>query len=186
MKRTREHIVDTLTRGELIDMTKFLSELGKLGPYSLSKARVVRRWQALQPTSEAMNLIRKSRIAAATENDPAFQWQSIYSKVSGDLPLDAAPSLTVWKDTAPLTVVRCQLDVTAAGKVKLKLNSSAGVTLFVGTNPVDIQDETIIELKPGTQMLMLSVDLSKRKEPLRAEIEDVEGSTARVSVVGGK
>ena len=179
-------LTDSLTRGEMLDLVRFLSELGKLGPYSLGKARLVRRWQALQPTPEGMNLIRKSRIAAVAENDSAFQWLPAYAKVSGELPLDAAPSMTVWKDTAPLAVVRCQLDVTTGGKVKLKLNSVAGVTLLVGPEPVDAREETTLDLKPGTQTLLFAIDLSKRKEPLRCELEDVANSPARVSVIGGK
>ena len=31
-------LADTLTRGELVDLVRFLSELGKVGPYSLGKA----------------------------------------------------------------------------------------------------------------------------------------------------
>jgi len=179
-------LADSLTRGELIDLVRFLSELGKLGPYAPSKARLVRRWQALQPTPPAMDLIRRSRIAAAAESDPVFQWQSVYSKVSGELPLDAIPSLVVWRDTAPLAVVRCQLDVTAAGKVKLKFNSVAGITLMLGPTPIDARQETVLELQPGVQTLLLAVDLTKRKEPLRCELEDVPDSPARASVLGGK
>jgi hypothetical protein len=133
-----------------------------------------------------MDLIRRSRIAATVENPGAFQWLSAYSKVAGELPLDAAPSAVVWQDTAPLSVVRCQLDVTTPGRVKVKLNSTAGLSLFVGNAPVDVQEETVLDLKPGTQTLTLAIDRSKRKEPLRVELEDVEGSPARVSVVGGK
>jgi putative heme-binding domain-containing protein len=179
-------LVDTLTRGELIDLTRFLSELGKVGPYSLTKARVVRRWQALQNTPQAGNLIRRSRIAAAAENDPAFVWNSAYAKVSGDLPLEALPTLTIWQDTAPLIVVRALLDVTAAGKVKVKLNSAMGISLLVGANPVEVKDETIVDLPQGQQVLLFAIDTTKRKEPLRCELEDVEGSPARVSVLGGK
>jgi putative heme-binding domain-containing protein len=179
-------LADGLTRGELVDLVKFLSELGKLGPYSVGKARVVRRWQALQPTKEGMDFIRRSRIAATVENAAAFQWQSAYSKVSGELPLDAAPSAVVWQDTAPLSVIRCQLDVTTAGKVKLKIGSTVGLSLFVAGTPADPQEETILDLKQGTQMLTFAIDRSKRKEPLRVELEDIEGSPARVSVIGGK
>ena len=32
-------LADNLTRGELVDLVRFLSELGKVGPYSMSKAR---------------------------------------------------------------------------------------------------------------------------------------------------
>ena len=42
---------DGLTRGELIDLVHFLSELGKVGPYASSKAAVARRWQALVPST---------------------------------------------------------------------------------------------------------------------------------------
>ncbi|MCE9531975.1 MAG: HEAT repeat domain-containing protein [Planctomycetes bacterium] len=179
-------LVDTLTRAELVDMVKFMSELGKLGPFSLGKGRVVRRWQVLQPTPAALNAIRRSRVAAAAENDPAFEWQSAYGKVSGEFPLDAAPSLTIWKDTAPLAVIRCQLDVTVGGKVKLKLNSAAGVSMLIGTNPLDAKDEMTIDVPFGVQTLMFAIDLSKRKEPLRVELEDVPDSKARAVVVGGK
>lgn len=179
-------LVDTLTRGELLDLTHFLSELGKVGPGELSKSRTVRRWQVLQNTKPAGDLIRRSRIAAVAENDSAFVWNSAYAKVSGELPLEGLPTLTIWKDTAPLLVVRAQLDVTAPGKVKVKLNSAEGISMLVGANPVETKDETIIDLPAGSQVLIFSIDTTKRKEPVRCELEDVEGSSARVSVVGGK
>ncbi len=179
-------LVDTLTRAEMIDLVKFLSELGKLGPYSLNKARIVRRWQTLKPTGEALDLIRKSRIAAVADNDQAFPWLSLYTTVAGDLPLDGIQSFAIWKDTAPMSVVRCQFDVTTAGKVTLKLNSAAGISLFVGKNPVEAAEETIVDLPKGTQTLLFAIDRSKRKEPLRVEVEDVADSAARVTVIGGK
>ena len=41
-------LTDTLTRGELVDLVRFLSELGKIGPYAVGKDRVFRRWQVLR------------------------------------------------------------------------------------------------------------------------------------------
>ena len=39
-------MVNELTRGELIDLVRFMSELGKVGgKYAIGKSRVVRRWQ---------------------------------------------------------------------------------------------------------------------------------------------
>src|SRR5262249_54166250 len=43
-----EGLADMLARAELVDLVRFLSELGKVGPYSVSKARLVRRWQVLE------------------------------------------------------------------------------------------------------------------------------------------
>ena len=38
-------LVDSLTRQEFVDLVRFLSELGKVGPYAPNPARLVRRWQ---------------------------------------------------------------------------------------------------------------------------------------------
>src|SRR5205823_123611 len=39
-----EGLTDELTRTELVDLVRFLSELGKVGPYQVGKEKVVRRW----------------------------------------------------------------------------------------------------------------------------------------------
>src|SRR5437588_12971030 len=89
-----EGLADPLTRAELVDLVRFLSELGKVGPYSVSKAKLVRRWQALEPTPSAYSLIWRTRIASVTSPDPGLVWNPVYSQVSGSLPLDGIPRLT--------------------------------------------------------------------------------------------
>jgi hypothetical protein len=106
--------------------------------------------------------------------------------VSGDLPLAELPKYSVWNDTAPLTVLRFQLDVTTAGAAKLKFNSAAGLSVFVGTTPVEAEPEATLNLKAGAQTVTVVVDRSKRTDDLRVELDDVAKSPARVSVVGGK
>jgi putative heme-binding domain-containing protein len=180
-------LADQLTRQELVDLVRFMSELGKVGgPYAPTKARLVRRWQAFEPTNDNMNQIRRARAAAAVENPDAFTWSSAYSKANGELPLDALPRLVVWKDSEPFALARFQLDVTTGGPVKLKLNGTTGLALWVGPTPVEVKDETVLDLKPGLQSLTFSVNLSQRKDALRVELEDVPGSPARVNIVGGK
>ena len=179
-------LADTLTRRELTDLVRFLSELGKVGPYAPGKARVVRRWQAVEPTKENMNLFRRTRIAAAAEGGNAFLWSSAYARVSGDLPLAGLPRLVVWQNTAPLAVVRCEVSATAAGPAKLKLNSADGVSLYLGNVPVAAQKEMLVTLRPGVQTLTFVIDLTKRTDDLRCEVDDAPDSPARVTPVGGK
>ena len=181
-----EGLTDTLTKQEFSDLMRFLSELGKLGPYAPSKARVVRRWQVIEATNENLNMFRRTRVSAAAEADNTFVWSPAYSLVSGDLPLASLPKFTVWNDTAAQTVLRFNLDVTTAGGAKLKLNSVAGLSLFVGTSPVEVKPETLLDLKTGVQTVTLLIDRSKRTEDVRIELDDVTGSPARVAVVGGK
>jgi len=182
-----EGITDQLTKQEFADLVKFLSELGKVdGPYAPNKARLVRRYQAIDASPANLNLFRRTRVSAAAEADNPFAWLSAYSKVSGDLPLSELPKFTVWNDTAAQSVVRFQLDVTTAGAAKLKFNAVAGLTVYVGNQPVEPKAETVLDLKAGVQTVTVLIDRSKRTDDLRVELDDVPNSPARVSVLNGK
>ena len=179
-------LTDTLTRQEFADLVRFLTELGKLGPYAPSKARVVRRWQFIEPTNDNLNLFRRARVAAAAEVGQPFAWSPLYSRVSGDLPLADLPKMVVWQNSDPLAVVRFQIDVTTGGAVRLKFNSVIGLAVYSGANPVEAKPETMLDLKPGTHTFTVVIDRTKRTEDVRIELDDVPNSPARASVVGGK
>jgi putative heme-binding domain-containing protein len=181
-----EGLTDTLSQQEFADLVKFLSELGKIGPYAPNKARIVRRWQTIEPASANLELFRRNRISAAAEADAGLTWASAYARVSGNLPLKELPKFSVWANGAEQTVLRFQLDVTAAGKVGLKFNGTDGLTLFAGPRPVEIKAQTIVDLEPGMQSIVLIVDRSIRREDIRVELEDVPNSPIRVAIVGGK
>lgn len=182
-----EGLTESLTKQEFADLVKFLSELGKVGgDYAPSKARLVRRWEVIDPTPANLNLFRRTRVSAAAEPDNPFTWSPAYGKVSADLPLADLPKFTVWNDTAAQSVVRFQLDVTAAGAAKLKFNAVAGLTVYVGNTPIEVKPETVLDLKAGVQTVTVLIDRSKRTEDVRVELDDVDKSPARVAVVGGK
>ena len=158
-----EGLTETLTKQEFADLVKFLSELGKVGgAYAPNKARLIRRWQVIEPNGENLNRFRRTRVSAAAEPDNPFAWSPVYSTVSGHLPLAELPKFTVWNDTAAQSVVRFQLDVTTAGQAKLKLNSVAGLSLYLGTTPLEPKAETLLDLKTGTQTVTVLIDRSKR------------------------
>jgi putative heme-binding domain-containing protein len=185
-----EGLTDTLTRGELIDLVRFLSELGKVGPYSVSKARLVRRWQVLEPTREAYTLLARTSHASAAGNDPALMWSPGYSTVGGELPAEAMPLFKMGtgaeKQVVQASFVRCQLDATTAGKAKLLLNSARGVRAWLDGEPVEAKEQMVLDLGAGAHTLTLALDRAVRSEPLRVELDDVAGSPARVRLVGGK
>ena len=182
-----EGLTDTLTRQEFADLVAFLSTLGKVGtPYAPNKARFVRRWQVLDPTPQDLNAFRRGNLALAADPNNPFRWQSAYSKVSGELPLGELPKFTIWNNTAELSVLRFQLDVTTAGKAMLRFNSVTGLSLYLGGTPVEPRAETVIDLPAGLQTVTVVLDRSQRSDGLRIELDDVPGSPARVTVVGGK
>jgi putative heme-binding domain-containing protein len=176
-----EGAADSLTRPELVDLVRFLSELGKVGPYAVGKERVVRRWQALADTPPARQQLQSGGVPG---DQPAFSWAPEYSTVAGNLPLDAVPRLGIGK--SPVGFVRCQLDAGTSGKVNLLLNSAAGLTVWLDQTPVEAKEALVLDVPAGVHTLTFTIDLGKRHEGLRCELGDVPGSPARVRVLGGK
>lgn len=185
-----EGLSDPLTRAELLDLVRFLSELGKVGPYSVSQARLVRRWQALQPTKEAYTLLTRTMYGSAAKDGPTLTWQPAYSTVAGELPLEDVPTLSIKKPVSPdhdrVSFVRAQIDVTTPGTIRLLLNSTKGLTVWRDGEPIEAREALTFDVAAGLHTLTLAVDRTERTAPLRLELDDVAGSPARARVVGGK
>lgn len=177
-------LAEPLTRQELLDLTRFLSELGK-GAYAAQAGKVVRRWQGVQPTKELYTLVSRDRLAAVANPAAPLTWVPAYSTVSGDLPGDAVPT---WRlGQGPVTAVaRFQLDVTTAGKAKLRFREPAGLSVWVNGTPVEPATEVVVDLPAGVQTVTVAFEPAERTAPLRAELDEVSGSPARVRIVGGK
>jgi hypothetical protein len=182
-------LADNLTRAELVDLVRFLSELGKVGPYAVSKARLVRRWEVLQPNRAAWSALFSTSFGHAIARR-GLTWTSAYSKVAGDLPLTDLPRFPFHtpetKHVDTFGFVRCQLEVTTPGKVQLNLNSVQGLRCWVDGTPVPAKQALQLELRSGPHTVTFAVNLDQRKLGLRAELRDVPGSGATASVVSGK
>jgi putative heme-binding domain-containing protein len=176
---------EALTRAELVDLVRFLSELGK-GKYAASAGRVVRRWQVVQPTKEMFTIANRDRVAALANPKAVLTWLPAYSLVGGELPLDELPKFRPHVNGPYFSVVRFQLDVTAAGKVKLLVPEPGGLSLWLDGVPVDVAKEIVLEVQPGVRALTLSIDRDARHAPLRVELDEVPNSPARAKLVGGK
>ncbi len=180
-------LTDTLTRGEFLDLVRFLSELGKVGPYAVGRPRLVRRWQALETTREAWSfLILGGGLTTPAKNERGLQWGPLYSTVAGVLPIADAPLFRLGPEKRGVSLVRCQVDVTTAGPVLVRLNSAKGLKLWTDDNPLSVKDALELNLPIGSHTLTFVIDRDLRHEGLRCELEDKPGSPARVRVVGGK
>ncbi|MBB75937.1 MAG: sorbosone dehydrogenase [Planctomycetaceae bacterium] len=179
-------LVDTLTRRELRDLLRFLSELGRVGDFTVDRRRWLRRWQSLQPTSEILHRLRRTSYDTVANADPAIQWAPVYSTVAGALPIDELPQFKLRNDAGAVTFLRGELDVSSGGQVGLRLNDKLGLTLWVDGNPHDLANSLQFDWQPGRHWVTVGVDLSLRATPLRLELVDIQGSAAQVQFVTGK
>ena len=154
------------TRQEFLDLAKFLSLLGRPGPYANDESPVIRKW----------------RIKAGDQPGPIPSekalWLPAYSMVNGELP---AADLGHGK----VVYARGYIDVLVAGNLKLQLNDAKGLRLWVeGKEVTDLTRP--IHLDKGRRTLTFAIDRAKRdKTGLRVELIQVPGSSAKFKPVGG-
>lgn len=185
-------LVENLTEAEIVDLVRFLSELGKVGAYAPSTKRVARRWQIWTPNAE----VQKKRFDAVSPRvfltDERFSWTAAYTRVSGELPVWEQP----WQHTMlllrTLTLARAQVVVKQAGPVRLSIEGPGNKKLapvIEGREPffADVTQPTVdLDLPVGTHWILVAVERENPQQMLRAELLDVPGSKAQVEWVGGK
>ncbi|MGE0759707.1 MAG: sorbosone dehydrogenase, partial [Pirellulaceae bacterium] len=176
-------VADQLTRSELIDLIRFLSELGKVGDYFVGNSTVVRRWEQLLWTQAANQRLNRTSHDTAATNDPALNWQSVYSRVSGELPLGGLPRFRPHATTDPTSFVRCAFEVTTPGKLRLRLNDIEGLSAWLDGKPMAVESEVAWELGRGTHTLTIDINHARRQAPLHVELLPSE---AQAQIVSGK
>ncbi len=161
-------LVDALTRAELVDLVRFLSELGKLGPYAIApQVRVARRWEVAAGATSAT--------ALAATSPPAATWTPAYATVAGTLPFEAADLLHL---------VRTEVEATTAGPVRLVIVPTPAAVWLDDTRLPDATTtaESEINLRPGVHRITVVT----ARPDIRLELRDVAGSPAQARPVLGK
>ncbi len=186
-----EGLTDGLTRNELVDLIRFLSELGKVGGrFVLGPESIVRRWRVLEPTADAFHAIVRTGIQAPASDSRQWKWSPAYSTVSGILPPDELPKLEIKHGLEGsrelFSFLRCEFEVAAPGRIRVRLNGTEGLSAWWGSAAVPVKDEMEIDVKTGTHSLTLAVDWLRRPHGIRLELLQASARPARVRIVGGK
>jgi putative heme-binding domain-containing protein len=179
-------LTDTLTRGEVLDLVRFLSSLGKGERWSVGKERQARRWQVLKQTGEIDKTLAVRIFGAVVgDHEQGLTWEPAYSTVAGVLPMSDLPRVRLGKDELGFSLIRTQLDAAEAVKVRLKLGPKKG--LYVWLDHADLSAKEVVEvsLSKGLHTLIVRINHADRSEGLRLEVEDTPAA-AGVRFVGGK
>lgn len=159
-----------ITRQELLDLSAFLSALGREPDYTIGTQPVVRHWEFLLPTQEAAFQLRRTSDAVATGAHPAFGWQRIYSRVNGALPLEDLPEVQVRHRVAEgdrgISFVRTKFSVSRAGRIDFEVNNPTGLQIWVNDVPLDAGRRISFEVPRGEHRLTLTIDRTDRDAPL--------------------
>jgi putative heme-binding domain-containing protein len=174
----------TLRRDEFIDLTAFLTQLGREGPFKAPNARLARRWQVLTAGGDVEGRLRSQGSGFVFKDDPALAWAPAYSRVDGTLPMSALPSLSQFGGNR-LGFARFELAVVEPGRLRVALGDARGLQLWHEGRALPTGEGVELELTRGVHRLVAQVDLAERAAPLRFELVDVPGSGAKADWVGG-
>ena len=173
-----------LTHDELLDLAKFITELGKPGDFELRKTPSIQRWKVLRKpaaelTSEVPHLEHIRQFVLGSQ--PA-EWVSVYGKVAGVLPLE---ELRPGK-TPTVLILQGEVQINEPGTLTLKLASTEKTQVWVDAEAFEAQREFEVALESGRHVITVRVEVTDRESPeLQIEVSKPEGSTAQFEVVGG-
>jgi putative heme-binding domain-containing protein len=168
-----------LSDGDLADLVRFLSELGKPGPFGVSHVPVARRWQRLSSIPAEWTALDAAALGKVLDDGNRLPWSTAYTRVSGDLPLDEMVAGTA-------TMLRTQLRVVTPGNIALLLPKSR-LKLWVNGNPVTASEKTTLTLDRGLHTLTVWIQRpASGWNTFRMELGETVGSKAVAQFVHGR
>jgi putative heme-binding domain-containing protein len=173
-----------LTHDELLDLIRFVSELGKPGEYAVQTTPRIQRWQLLaSPAKELISEVpHLDHLRQYVTGLGPEAWSSVYGRVSGILPLEELRQA----DKPTVVILRGEFDVKEAGVVAFHLENTEHYQAWIDTEPAPSTSDFEVTLQSGRHALILRVEISNRPNPeLRATISHPAGSTARFEIIGG-
>jgi hypothetical protein len=180
-------LIDTLTDAELTDLVRFLSELGKVGPYSVSKTPTARRWEALLDERELSRRIHGNGMDAML-GDTSLRWSPVYATVAGTLPASDLPVIPGIFGIPARSVVRTSVEVSTPGRVRFAIEPASELTVWVDGNRVDPRPTFDLDLERGSHSIAFSFnrDVSRPVEAVKLELVELPGSSAKAQLLLGK
>ncbi len=173
-----------LTHEETLDLAKFIAELGKPGAYAIRKTPVVQRWRVMNnpPPELIAGVPHLEHIRQLILSSQPEQWTSVYSQVSGSLPLDELRT-----SSAPVVVIlQAELQVHEPGELEFKLATNAVSQLWLDDQAFDSQQSFSSKLPSGRHALTLRIEIADQAAPeVMLEIVKPGDSSVQFEIVGG-
>lgn len=177
-------LVRFLTRRELIDLVRFLSELGKPGEYAIRPIPSIQRWRVLKsvPDELAAGIPNSALFRHHIMDSEGADWVPAYAKVAGGLPLKPLIRAT----GRPILYVRGEVQVIAAGPIGFRIDSIDGLNVWIDEQATRSRRQWGSNLSRGRHSVTLRIDTSRRRSgEVKVELLKTEGSPAEFTVVGG-
>ena len=178
-------LIDNLPAQDRIDLFRFLSELGKPGPYDATKGNIARAWR-VRPAAHTDEQRGEDKILNA--DTAGKEWTPVITLVDGKLPAatieETLPAPGYQRAMLTSLYAAAKLDIAKAGPVELRLTAPANANIYIdGKAPVvrgPLNATTNIittQLSAGPHTIMVRVDPKNLPPVLRLEASEGSFST---------
>ncbi|MCA9080673.1 MAG: c-type cytochrome [Planctomycetaceae bacterium] len=176
-------LVKFMTRRELIDLIRFLSELGKPGDYAIRQTQRVQRWRVLVAPSPGLTSAVPNILQFGDEVYSATNWQPVYARVNGELPLEEAAT----QAKSDILYLYGEIQVTQGGPAQLSLKPAPGLDIWIDRDVLSEGATGAVDLTSGVQRITLRIDPAVY-EPASVllELQKPAGSAAEFAVIDGQ
>ncbi len=177
-------LTSRLSRQEFVNLIGFLSSLGEPGKFRVPTERLVRHWETIAPSDEINKKVRTEGVAALGKEDKKITTYAVYSKVSGDLPIEELPVIE-GASNKRYSAVKFKVEVLSKGNVQFAVNSTSGITGYQGQQSFKVDEKGItLHLTPGTYQITLVIDRSIRKDgALNIQLKDADTEPAQAKLI---
>jgi len=165
-------LIDALSEQERLDLSRFLSELGKPGPYDASQSKVARAWKIF--TVHSTNQQKGADEAAA--GDLSIEgWVPVSSTVVGGLmKTDLEPVVQRWHRRGIIAVYAAtRFQLAKDGKVSFELEAPEGSEIVIDGKSIGKGAKVSANLKSGEHTIVVKLDHRKLGEQIRLKSNDV-------------
>jgi len=177
-----EGVTRILTRPELVDLVRFVSELGKPGgPYAAPPAGVVHRWKRLRDVPASLvdnvpnlDVIRETMLRSSPE-----AWDAEIALFGGNLPLTDFVS----QNRKGVVYLQVEIQVGQQGPIEFRLVAPGAKSFWIDDREFENQSPTVT-LAPGRHKITVRAQAEFASAPFaRLELRKPADSKAHFEVV---
>jgi putative membrane-bound dehydrogenase-like protein len=163
-------LIDGVTPQERIDLFRFLSELGKPGPYDATKGNIARAWRV---RTGAHTDEQRGEDQIVSSDLSARQWSPLLANVNGVIPplaiKEALPPNDYQRHGITALYLAAQLQTANSELVKFKLDGGPVTAVWINGKPRQAGGDFSAQLGGGAHTIVVRVDPKKLPESLRLE-----------------
>jgi putative heme-binding domain-containing protein len=157
-----------LAHGELLDLIRFVSELGKPGPLAMPKDVTVKTWKRLKdvPAELAASVPTRDGLRDGVHAKGPEAFETVLSHVNGTVPLDDFA-----KSGPKVVYLVGEFDVTRPGQIEVVVTGPNQIAFWVNEAPFDKAGTGKVELLAGRNRITVRAVVENEATPGAVRVE---------------